>query len=90
MCGLQDGFGIINTERGEIKGVDLREGGGGVKEVVARILQRLREFSTSQRYKVSPSMVTLEQSHLARKERRGVSKLRPGLVQTRPPPRHRG
>ena len=44
MCGLQDGFGIINTERGEIKGVDLREGGGGVKEVVARILQRLREF----------------------------------------------
>jgi len=44
---------VINTERGEVKSVDLREGGGGVKEVVGRLVTRLREFETSQRYKVS-------------------------------------
>lgn len=49
---------MIATERKEIKNLDLSEGGGGVKEVVGRIVSRLREFATSQRYKVSPSRLT--------------------------------
>lgn len=49
---VSEGFAIQHSEKGEVKDVDLREGKGGAARVINLVVERLREFATSQNYKV--------------------------------------